>query len=105
MQKVNFWKFVSHEVATSQADAAALAIKIERGEFIPCNQSGERYYRLGGWCYDVGRKPFLVEYFHGGFERKWAKSVKELRIACYLKRVDRVIADPFWREEKMEVAA
>lgn len=74
------------------------AAKIESGKFVPMNNYGERFYKSGGWCFDIGRKPFLVEYSHGHIERKWALSVKELRSACYLTCNDKVVPDPFYKE-------
>lgn len=103
--KVSYWKFVKHEVSTTREQAAAFAKNIEDGVVTPHNAHGERYYKLGGWCYDVGRKPYLIEYAHGGFERKWARSVSELRNACYLRRADKVIQDPFFTAEEDDIAA
>lgn len=94
--KVTCWKFVKHEVSMTLQDAQALASQIEAGTIRPVNSYGERFYKLGGWCFDLGRKPYLIEYTHGQIERKWALSVAELRQACYLKRGDKVIPDPFF---------
>lgn len=95
IQNVTFWKFVSHPITTTHADAEALAKRIEAGEFVPHNSHGECYYKLGGWCYDIGRKPYLIEYSHGHIQRAWALSIAELRAACHLSRHDRVVPDPF----------
>lgn len=94
-QIVNFWKFVKHEVKMTRDDAQALATQIVAGTVRPINSYGERFYKRGGWCFDVGRKAYLIEFTHGQFERKWALNVAELRQACYLKRGDKVIPDPF----------
>jgi hypothetical protein len=104
MRKVTFWKFVSHPVSTTEVHAAALAKRIESGEVAPMNQHGERFYKLGGWCYDIGRKPYLVQYAHGHIERHWALSVAELRRACYLSRNDKVVPDPFFKEQDCQFA-
>jgi len=97
--KVDFWKFVDHPIKTTAEQAAAIARQIEVGDFVPGNSSGERFYKLGGYCYDLGRKPYLVEYAHGHIQRHWALSRKELRTACHLRRRDKVVSDPFYREE------
>lgn len=102
--KVQFWKFVSHPVSTTFELAEAQAKRIEAGDFVPMNQHGERFYKVGGWCFDIGRKPFLVEYSHGHIWRLWAMSVGELRKACYLSRNDKVVPDPFFKDEIMEYA-
>lgn len=104
MVKVTFWKFVSHAVATTPEQAAAISRRIESGEVVPINNHGERFYKLGGWCYDIGRKPFLVEYAHGHIQRQWALSVGELRKACYLNRNDKVVPDPFFKEQSTPFA-
>lgn len=98
-KQVTFWKFVSHPVSTTEEQAAALAKRIESGEVVPMLQYGERFFQRGGWCFDIGRKPYLVEYSHGYIQRHWALSVGELRKACCLSRNDRVVADPFYKEE------
>lgn len=103
--KVTFWKFVSHPVSTTFEQAEALAKRIEALEFVPlCSSAGDRFYKSGGWCYDIGRKPFLVEYSHGHIQRHWAMSISELRKACYLSRSDKVVPDPFFKSDVMEYA-
>lgn len=102
--KVTFWKFVSHPISTTLEQAEALAKRIEAGDFVPFNQHGERYYKLGGWCYDIGRKPFLVEYSHGDIQRQWAMSIGELRKTCHLNRNCKVVPDPFFKSEDAELA-
>lgn len=94
-----FWKFVSHPVSTTSEQAAALARRIETGEFVPPNQYGERYWRSGGWCYDVGRKPFIFKHADGHIGQGWARSIKELREACYLGRAIKVVPDPFYKAD------
>ena len=101
-KSVTFWKFVSHDVDMTHDDAQKLAYRIEKGEFVPKNSHGERYYRTGGWCFDIGRKPYLVEYAHGHIQRHYAMSVAELREACYLKRADKVVPCPFQTIENEE---
>lgn len=101
MSKVTFWKFVSQPISTTQEQAKIFAEKIESGEVIPMNNHGERFYKLMGWSFDIGRKPYLVQYAHGSIERHWALSVTELRRACYLSRNDKVVADPFFERESM----
>jgi len=93
-----FWKFVSHPVSMTHADAENLAKKIESGEFVPSNSYGERFYKLGGWCFDIGRKPYLVEGPDGHIGRSWALSVKELRQALYLTKRHQVVRDPFHKD-------
>lgn len=92
-----FWKFVSHPVATTAEHAADIAHRIEVGEFTPPNNYGERYWRSGGWCYDVGRNPYLIKYPDGHIGQGWASSVKELREACFLSRAVKVVPDPFYK--------
>jgi hypothetical protein len=96
--KVTFWKFVSHNVSTTHEQAEALARRIEAGDFKPANQHGEMLYKSGGWAFDLGRKPYLVQYADGHIQRAWASSVAELRESCYLSRRDKVVADPFYKE-------
>ncbi|MBC3871736.1 hypothetical protein [Undibacterium oligocarboniphilum] len=93
--KVTFWKFVNHTISTTPEEARALAEKIESGEFVPHNNHGERFYKWMGYCYDIGRVPYLIQYSHGSIERAWGLSVKEIRESLYLKRSDKVIPDPF----------
>jgi hypothetical protein len=99
MKQVTFWKFVSHPISTTQEQAKVLAERIQSGEYRPPNSHGERFYKLGGYCYDVGRKAYLIQYAYGSIERKWAHSVAELRKACYLKAQDKVVLDPFQKGE------
>lgn len=99
--KVSFWKFVEHPVQTTYEMAEALAKKIENGEFTPRNEYGERFYKSGGWCFDVGRKPYLIEQ-NESIYRKWASSVKELRESLYLSRSAKVVKDPFYSAEGYE---
>lgn len=77
--------------------AAELARRINAGEIGIPRTDGTPYYRFMGWRFDIGRRPFLIEYAHGGFSRKYARSIGELRAALYLSRKDKVIADPFSR--------
>lgn len=95
MPKVTFWKFVSHPVSTTPEQAQALANRIASGEYRAVNQRGERFYRLGGYAYDVGRQPYLIQYHYGSIERVWALSVAELREVCHLTNADKVVKDPF----------
>jgi hypothetical protein len=76
-----------------------VARRIESGEFVPPNHGGVRYYKSMGWCFDVGRKPYLINYAYGHIERNWASSVRELRHVLALRRADRVVLDPFAESE------
>lgn len=100
MPKVTFWKFVDHPIDTTPEQAAKLAERIESGDFVPCNSHGERYYKSMGWCYNIGRKPYLIQHSHGDISRGWAASIKELRKALYLTKADKVVPDPFYKELK-----
>jgi hypothetical protein len=106
MHNVTFWKFVSHAISTTHEDAAAIAKKIERRELVPIASIGERYYKLGGYCYDIGRKPYLIQYAHGSIARAWALSVSDLRLGLGLSRKDKVALDPFaMQANKIALAA
>lgn len=91
----SYWKFAHHDNVPSVEFAMSLAKRIEEGEFVPTNNCGERYFKSMGWCFDVGRKPYLIQYAHGEIHRSWAMSVAELRESCGLSRRDKVVQDPF----------
>jgi len=99
MAKVTFFQFAFHPNVSSRESAQRVADRIEGKEFAPGNNCGERYYKSGGWCYDIGRKPFLIQHAYGGISRGWALSVSELREAFVLKRADKVVPDPFYKKE------
>jgi hypothetical protein len=91
---IHFWKF-NKQCAVSLAWAEDYARKITTGEISPVNVDGARWHLNRGWAFDIGRKPYLIEAADGSIYRRWARSVGELRKALYLKRSERVIADPF----------
>ena len=91
---VAFWKF-NPKTAVTQEQAADYACKIAKGEIVPVNGEGARYHLRGGWAFDIGRKPYLIEAADGQIYRRWGRNVGELRRALCLKRTERVIADPF----------
>ncbi len=91
---VAFWKF-NPKTAVTQEQAADYACKIAEGEIVPVNGECSRYHRSGGWEFDIGRKPYLIEAADGQIYRRWGRNVGEIRRALGLKRTERVIADPF----------
>jgi len=94
METIKYWKF-NEDSDFPEEKAQQIADRIQSGEYNPPNDYGSKYYKFMGYCFDVGRKAYLIEYEHGSFERKYAKSIGELRDCCYLSKNDKVILDPF----------
>ncbi len=96
---MSFWKFVSWEVNITPSQAASFAEDIKSGRKVrPCDPGG-RFFKMGGWCFDLcelaGYKPYLIKYHEGGIEQAWGRNVGELREQLYLSRRDKVAANPF----------
>jgi hypothetical protein len=88
---VAFWKF-NPKTAVTQEQAADYANSIAEGVIVPVNGECSRYHLSGGWAFDIGRKPYLIEAADGGIYRRWARNKSELRRALGLKRTERLIA-------------
>ena len=93
-EPIHFWKF-NKQSTVPQEWAADYANKIATGEHTPVNGDCGRWHLSGGWAFDIGRKPYLIEAADGSIYRRWARAVGELRKALYVKRSERVVADPF----------
>jgi hypothetical protein len=94
MKPVSFYKFVKHEVSTTQDQAKEYASRIASGEVKPKN-SQSQWYRLGGYAYKLKTKAYIVDTEHLGIIRGYAYSVKELRESLCLSRKDKVALCPF----------
>ena len=88
----SYHQFAFHANVNPES-GARMAARIDAG-FNPPNDSGERYYKSAGFCFDIGRKPFLIEQ-DGLIYRMWALNKKELREKCRVSRRAAIVADPF----------
>ena len=75
--------------------ARELADGINSGTLSIPLTNGNQCYCFMGWIFDIGRKPYLVEYNHGCITRYYGRSVADIRNGLKLSPKDRVVADPF----------
>ncbi len=78
----------------SQAEAAELARQINEYEVRIPDTAGARLYLVGGFAFDIGNKPYLIDY-GSSIVRKWARGIGALRRSLHLSAAERVVADPF----------
>ena len=74
--------------------AAELARQINDYELRIPDTKGARLYLSQGWAFDIGNKPYLIDY-GTSIVRKWARGIGALRRSLALSRDERVVADPF----------
>ena len=78
----------------TQEQAAELARQINEYEVRIPDTAGARLYLFQGWCFDIGNKPYLIDY-GSSIVRKWARGIGALRRSLHLSPDERVVADPF----------
>ena len=78
----------------SQTEAAEIARQINSGERGIPDTGGSKLYLVGGFAFDIGNKPYLIDY-GSSIVRKWARGVGALRRSLHLSAAERVVADPF----------
>lgn len=78
----------------SQTEAAEIARQINSGERGIPDTAGANFYLFQGWCFDIGNKPYLIDY-GSSIVRKWGRGVGALRRSLHLSAAERVVADPF----------
>ena len=87
----SFWKYIP-ESAFTHEQAAAKAKDLEH--HAPVCTGPERYFRYLGWEFDIGRRPFLIEWA-GGIHRVWGRSVDDVRKGFSVPRKAKIADDPF----------